>query len=377
MSKKLPAARVLLISTDGSTPDEIQSLVGPDQQRLRFVPIDASGVTAELAASNPTMILLNTQTVGEDESRILRSAREKAPHVPIIVASQKLDPSQMRPLLALGVNDWLCKPVSEDDLIETVRATVQKARGSQNSVHAVVSTVGGAGATSVAVSMADMAANKIKEKGQSVALFDLDFSTGNCGYLLNTINEYNLGSVLATPNRIDSEFLSVIQKQHPNGFCIYSFKRPEIVTHANGFELVLRLLDAVSNEHDLTIIDIPYYETPWKDDVLNAVNGASLVTALNLPAIRHTLDMIDRLKEMRGPDFPINVLFNKWRSSLFGQRISARKLGELFGGRRRVTLSLDDALLGEAMDRGVPPSEVRSSAPFLRQITAYLKSIEV
>ncbi|MDA7427613.1 hypothetical protein PGB28_04020 [Primorskyibacter aestuariivivens] len=371
----VPAARILLVTTQEARASDIEDILDTSQ-RLILLPVEPGEAVDELNRVGADIVIVNAEDLGESEIAMLSELREQVPDVPVIVASQQLSPKQTRNLFNLNIQDWLCKPLEANDLMEAIATAVKASKATHNRVHAVISTVGGVGASTVALSMADLAATKLfRKKNVSVALFDLDFSTGNCSYLLNMVNDFNLGSVASAPRRIDAEFLRVIQQQHEHGFYIYSFKRPELNTELNGYELVLRMLDAVSVEHDITILDIPYYETEWKKDILSEVNSCTLVTELNLPALRHTLELVELLREMRGEKFNVSVVFNKWQSSLFGQRIGKRKIKELLGDVPTYQLPNDMGLLGESMDRGVPPSEISSSAGFLKRLTKYMSSI--
>ena len=91
----------------------------------------------------------------------------------------------------------------------------------------------------------------------SVALFDLDFSTGACGHYLNLLNEYDLQPVIANPSRVDMEFIDIVKKKHERGFSLLSFKQPSVMLSPKGGELVLRMLDVVSFQNNHTVIDIP------------------------------------------------------------------------------------------------------------------------
>ncbi len=326
----------------------------------------------ELATAD--LIIMDVESIGAAEIETLTEIRARASDTPLFVVSDDLSQDSIRHLLKYHVTDWIKKPVEKVDLMNSIRSSIHSNRSSTNRVHAVVSCVGGAGATTVAINMADLAQNKILRRNPDVALMDLDFSTGNCGYVLNMINNFNLGSMTNSSRRIDSEFISAIQQRHSAGFSLYSFKHPNILTDLNSYELVLRLLDAVSLEHDYTILDLPYYETEWRDDVLSAVNTCTLVSEVNLPAIKHTLDLIARVKKLRGADFPLHVLFNKKSGGLFSARISKRKLVELMEGEPFSFLPLDSSLHGEAMDRGVLPSEISPRSAFLKALTKYMKS---
>lgn len=368
--------KILLINAEGTHQDDVSAHLSrnsgfaltrttPDQ-----LPIALSGEDVDV-------VVVDLSKLESEETQLLTEVRGQDPHIPLIVISHDLGSDAMRQLFKFNVQDWLHKPIDGKELINSIASSVRSNKANNNRVHAVISAVGGAGASTLAVTMADIAASRLFKKKASVALFDLDFSVGNAGYLLNMINDFDLGSVVASPRRIDSEFIRVIQQRHENGFYLYSFKRPEMNTEMNGYELVLRLLDAVSLEHNHTFLDVPYYETDWKDDVLSAVNTCTVVTENNLPALKHTLDLITRVKTLRGADFPVHVLVNKHESSLFGGRISKSRLRELFGDTPFSFVPLEASLISEAADRGALPSEISSRNAFTKSLTKYLKSIEL
>ncbi|NNK79457.1 MAG: response regulator [Litoreibacter sp.] len=338
----------------------------------------ASEVHERLADHHADLIIVDLKVLEADEIQILTSVRAQHAETPLIVLTEEVGADQMRRLLKFNIHDWLKKPVDGEELKRTIQTAVRSSKINNNRVHAVISAVGGAGATTTAIAMADMALNSVmRKKKPSIAVFDLDFSTGNCGLVLNMVNEFQLGSVASSPRRVDSEFVRAIQKRHERGFYVYSFKHPELNTELNGYELVLRMLDAVNMEHDHTFLDIPYYETEWKDDVLTGVNTCTVVTELNLPAIKHTIDVVDRVKKLRGEDFPVRVIINKRVSSLFGQRIGANKLRELFGDTEFSYLPYDADVVGEALDRGLLLSEVKKRNAIDKKLSKYLQSIEL
>lgn len=368
---------ILLINAKNTHQDDVASVMKelPQYDLVRITGDEIDGIFEK---HEPDLVITDLAELGQTEIQMLSSLRNQDSSVPVIVVSTELDPEIMRHLFKFNVQDWLKKPFRADELIASVKSSVRSKKVNNNRVHAIVSAVGGAGATTTAISMTDIVVNKVlKKKKASVALFDLDFSTGNCSYVLDMINGFNLGSVVATPRRIDSEFIRVIQQKHEGGFHVYSFKRPELNTDLNGYELVLRLLDAVNMEHDHTFLDVPYYETEWKDEVLSAVNTCTIVTELNLPAIKHTLDVIARVKDLRGKDFPVQVLINKYAGGLFGGRISKGRLRELFEGTPFYYLPDEASVIGEAADRGMLPSEVSSRNKFEKSLAKYVKTIDL
>ncbi len=371
-----PNVQLKLVNGPGAVSTDLETLITTNR-RIKFSALADEDLTQGAHLSSGDVLIANLSGMDEENVDFINKIRSLAPEMPLIVTTPPLSPQEMRVLFKFNVLDWLPAPVGPDELMDSIFKGVRARKSHSNRVHAVVSTVGGSGATTMAVSMADLAATKLFSKKGSVALFDLDFSTGNCGYVVNMVSNFNLANVVSTPRRVDGEFIRVIQQRHEHGFYLYSFKRPELNTELNGYELVLRMLDAVSAEHEQVFLDIPYYETEWKDDVFAAVNTLTLVTVLNLPAIKHTLEMVDRIKQLRGPDFPVQVVFNKWETKLFGQRIGNRRLKDLFGDTPLHYIPQANSLIGESIDRGVPPSAVSAHSKYLRSLLHYMKQIEL
>ncbi|MCA0043923.1 hypothetical protein [Celeribacter litoreus] len=367
--------KILMFNGDGLDPgDVLVPLKSRSSSKVEMARSEA--LPKALSHSNFDLFLMHAESLAEEEIQVLTTVRAMKPDLPVLIVSTELSADQTRLLLKHNVQDWLAKPVSAESLDSAILGAFRVKRIQDNSVHAVLSVVGGAGATTVAVSLADLLVSENK-KSSNIALFDLDFSTGNCSYTLDMVNEFNLGSVIDAPQRVDDEFIRLVQQKHRRGFYLYSFKRPGLNTEINSYELVLRMLDAVLLEHTHTILDIPYYDTEWRDDVLSAVNTCTLVTELNLPALKHTLDMIKYVRELRGETFPLSVIINKKSGQLFGGRISKKRLQSLLGEVPYYFLPEENDILGEALDRGILPVEIRARNGFSRKLSKIFSQLQM
>lgn len=371
---RAPKVHLTVVAGEGVDVDEIPSGAAKARNVSTTV-LTHDKFNQDSVLDDAEVILVNLNGFSEDDASLLRQARALAPETSILVATPPLQADATRLLLKQKVADWLPKPLNLDDLFDSISRNARKRRAHDNRAHAVISANGGAGATTLAMTMADLAAQKLGKKVGSVALFDLDFAVGDCGHMLNMSNTFNLASVTAAPQRVDEEFVRLIQMRHENGFFLYSFKYPELTTELKGYELVLRMLDAVTSEHDNTFLDIPYYETDWKEDVLSAVNTYSVVTELHPPALKHALDVVSRIQKLRGDDANIHILINKWQSSLFGQRIGAKRIKELFGDLPVHYVPLSLQVVGEAVDRGVPPTALGTRSSYVKRALKYLKAL--
>ncbi len=195
---------MLIASTDQAASEFMQSSLSA----LSQYDSDVKGHDALLdkrAAVDPTSYDLLVFDAGDGsllESSAVQELRRKFAALPLIVVSDPLTDRRMRLLLKLNGNDWVRKPLDRKSFLEAVTGNVQMAHSGGNHVHAVISAVGGAGGTSVAISLADALVRMKRKTPVSVALFDLDFATGACGHYLNTLNDYDLQPVIANPSRV-------------------------------------------------------------------------------------------------------------------------------------------------------------------------------
>lgn len=366
---------VLIVDTgqpDCSRTEELVAKAG--EYRPERVALDK--VSANPAAHQPDVVVLDLGSPSNEQLDVLVEIRGNYGDVPVIIVSEALDDAQMRRLLKLKIHDWQRKPLVLADFQAALQGSIRNAKQVANRVHAVISAIGGAGGTTVAISLADILARALAKQKTSIGLFDLDFSSGSVGQMLNSSAKLNLDSVITNPSRIDAEFVSLIQQPHDHGFIVYSFKRRDFVTHLNGYEVVLRLLDAVTLEHGHTILDIPYYEVDWAQDVLSAVNTISIVAEMNIPSIKHAIDVMRMVRALPGNTRPVHVLLNKRETGLFKRsRIPESKIRELFDGTPYHFLPRDADLFSEALDRGVVPSEVKPRSRFEKALQAYAQDV--
>ncbi len=288
--------------------------------------------------------------------------------IPLVVVSEDLPDDMLRLLFRLNGKDWLKKPLERRSLIDMISTHSPGAGASDSRVHAVVSAVGGAGASVIAASLAHILAQPVKGAAPRVDLFDMDFSSGSLGYYLNLVNDYDLKPVIANPSRVDLEFIDLVRKRHASGFSLLSFKQPSVLFAPKGAELVLRMLDVAAFESDHTVIDMPYYDTPWKNDVLTSVDSIYIVTEMTIPALHQAKDLLLKLARLRGNTDQIFIVINKYRTKLFGLGVRQRQTDRIFKGTASHVVAYDWDTLSEAVNRGVLPSEVNSRSRFCKAV---------
>lgn len=130
------------------------------------------------------------------------------PQLQVVVIGESNDVGLYRGLLALGVADYLFKPLTAE-LVEAVvwRLTNGSPRGTEarlGKLVAICGTRGGVGASSIAANLASYLAEKASRR---VALVDLDVRSGAQALLLGAKPNSGLAEALEVPGRIDDLFL--------------------------------------------------------------------------------------------------------------------------------------------------------------------------
>lgn len=364
------STKILVLSDDAAAAslmlDTFGSLSRYDVRHMALAALRDAG-RADLAQFNLIVLDVdNGEMLTRPELFTFRNAHR---NTPLVVVSEDLPDDMLRLLFRLNGNDWLKKPLERRSLIDMISTHAPTAGASESRVHAVVSAVGGAGASVIASSLAHVLAQPTKNSSPRVDLFDMDFSSGSLGYYLNLVNDYDLKPIIANPSRVDLEFIDLVRKRHPGGFSLLSFKQPSVLLTPKGAELVLRMLDVAAFESDHTVLDIPYYNTPWKEDVLESANSICIVTEMTIPALHEAKDLFLNLVRLRGNSDQIFIVINKYRTKFFSLGVRRQQADKIFKDTRAHIIADDWDTLSEAVNRGVLPFEVNARSRFCGSVS--------
>ncbi|OWO95710.1 pilus assembly protein [Rhizobium esperanzae] len=359
------SAKILVLSDDAAAASFMLDTFGSlSRYDVRHFSLKALGEKGRLDPTQFDLIVLDVDNGELLQQPELFAFRTSYRDIPLVVVSEDLPDDMMRLLFRLNGNDWLKKPLERRALIDMISTHAPGTGASDSRVHAVVSAVGGAGASMIASSLAHSLAQPTKNSTPRVDLFDTDFCSGALGYYLNLVNDYDLKPVIANPSRVDLEFIDLVRKRHPGGFSLLSFKQPSVLLSPKGGELVLRMLDVAAFESDHTVVDVPYYDTPWKYEVLTSVNSIYIVTEMTIPALSQAKDLFTNLARLRGSSDQIFIVINKYRAKLFGLGLRRQQTEKIFKDIPTHVIADDWDTLSEAVNRGVLPVQVNSRARF-------------
>jgi len=193
----------------------------------------------------------------------LRAIGRDYPDLPRIAAIAETTVTLVQTLVREGVSDVIVLPLQIEELLDVTLRALAHSRARSGAVRlapqlAVVRSIGGCGATSIATHVAAHLAT-IRPHAAPVALVDLDLQAGSIAEFLGASGTGTLSDLLAAGSRLDEELLRAVAR-----------KAVERKTGARGLRSILEanLLD--------TMYDLPSFKNVSKVVVDEAaINGES------------------------------------------------------------------------------------------------------
>jgi pilus assembly protein CpaE len=230
----------------------------------------------------------------------------------VLAIGTQNDVELFRGLLALGVGDYLLKPVDMKEIGAALDRMMERppegqgrtgASARQATVAAFLGSRGGAGATALAAA----AASCLARSGQRVALIDLDLQGGSLALDLASDPSPALLQILEAPDRVDPVVVEQALRPHPLGFRLLAVDAPiEAVPTMEG-DALMALVAATMEMADVVVLDCPRWLDRTRRAVLRMVDRVVIVTPPTLPGLRDTRRVARLMQSLRAGQQPLLV----------------------------------------------------------------------
>lgn len=301
--------------TDAETRAVIQDVV---EDRWPNAILQDGGLSAALGAlsQNPSPPVLIVDISGsEDPNAGARSLMALCdPATRVIALGTVNDISYYRDLTALGVSEYLVKPVD--------RITIESALEGQNrprpvlkavededtpNVVSVVGVRGGVGATTLAVNLAWIVGH---ERQRNCAIVDLDLQFGTVGLQLDLEPSHGLREALENPERIDALFIASAMANEGENLFVLSAEEPfdesvNYTTDACG-----TLIEALPDDLAQIFLDLPARSVVDNPALLKHSQKIVLVSDLSLVGMRDVA-RLSKLCADTAPDAALYIVLNR------------------------------------------------------------------
>jgi pilus assembly protein CpaE len=222
------------------------------------------------------------------------------PNLAVLVVSESTDGQHILTAMRAGVREFLNKPIDRALLTQAFEKVVAQTTSSVKlgRVISVIGTIGGSGASSLAVNLATELNDIVKDGSERrVVVVDMDFRYGQLGTMLDLQADYTIADLADTPKQLDSAIIDKAMVKHASG--VHLLARPNQFTQADHITAAhcASVLSALQQMYEYVVIDGPNRFDPGGSTVLDLADVNLLVVQLLVTSVRNVHRMLEELRE--------------------------------------------------------------------------------
>ena len=373
ISTMAQSLRICLFNTDASAEESLQ----PEFEKLRNVRVLAEVSTwddlhAWLVHKAVDIVVVKLNDDVEAGLEVVRNVAQISPGCAVIGVSAKADPTHIISAMRAGCAQFVCWPVDTEDLRSAVDRISSGRGGATISSKriCVISSSGGAGATTIACNLA----LELADIGHSqTALVDLSLEFGDVHCVFDCRPEYSVADVCREGVDLDVALLD--QAMHELSPDVSILARPEILADArevtpDGVDNALRL---ISQMYPYLVVDLPRAFSFLSAAALRDADHVLIVTQLGVPFVRNARRIYDCLREMDTDPQRIEIVLNRCKANF--ERVSPEDVEAHFDKPIFAMIPNDYRHVQSALDLGNPIGIDPPNSPARAAIQALAKKL--
>jgi len=335
-------------------------------------------------SASPHILFVDLSESGDPLNDINALAEVCEPGTVVIAAGQVNDVRLFRDLVSSGIQDYLLKPFTADQLRDAFAHAQMTIAGPKSSdpaterphvMTAVIGVRGGVGASTIATSIAWLLGDKA---GRSTALLDLDVHFGTGALALDLEPGRGLTDAIENPSRIDGLFIERAMVRANDKLSVLSAEAPintPMMTDGTAFH---QLQEEMRNAFESTVIDLPRAMLVQYPHLVHDTHVAVVVVELTLAATRDAIRILSWLKS-NAPSTKVIVVANRVPAG-GALEISRKDFESSIERPINFVIPEDAKLVAQSAKLGKPLAEVAASAkvaqPLVQLSAAILSHVE-
>jgi pilus assembly protein CpaE len=333
-------------------------------------------------SASPNILFVDLSESGDPLNDINALAEVCEPGTVVIAAGQVNDVRLYRDLVASGIQDYLLKPFTGDQLRDAFAAAQMTISGPRvneptadrpHILAAVIGVRGGAGASTVATSLAWMMGDKA---GRSTALLDLDIHFGTGALALDLEPGRGLTDAIENPSRIDGLFIERAMVRANDKLSVLSAEAPinqPLLTDGTAF---FQLQEEMRAAFETTVLDLPRPMLVQHPHLVHDAHVCIVVVELTLAATRDAIRILSWLKA-NAPQARVLVVANKVQGG--GIEISRAEFEKSIERKVDVVIPFDLKAATQAAKLGQPFAKAatgKAAQPFAQLVTLTTSAVD-
>ena len=317
-------------------------------------------------SASPNILFVDLSESGDPLSDINALAEVCEPGTIVIAAGRVNDVRLYRDLLSSGIQDYLLKPFTSDQLRDVFSNAQMAIAGPKaadansdrpHTMTGVIGVRGGAGASTIASSLAWMLG---ETAGRRTALMDLDLHFGTGALSLDLEPGRGLTDAIENPSRIDGLFIERAMVRATEKVSVLSAEAPinqPLLTDGAAF---FQLQEEMRNAFEATVLDLPRSMLIHYPHLVQDMSSAILVVELTLAATRDAIRILAWLKA-NAPQARVIIVANKVQAAGI-QEVGRKDFEQSIERKVDIVLPFDSKSAAQAAKLGQPLAKVGGNA---------------
>ncbi|WP_447755095.1 pilus assembly protein CpaE [Sphingopyxis fribergensis] len=312
-------------------------------------------------SASPNILFVDMSESGDPINDINALAEVCEPGTVVIAAGQVNDVRLYRDLLSSGIQDYLLKPLS----LEQVRESLTMAQAmltapkhadmlddKPHHMMAVVGVRGGVGASLVSTSLAWAIS---EQAGRQTALLDLDVHFGTGALTLDLEPGRGLIDAIDNPSRIDGLFIERAMVRASDKLSLLSAEAPihqPVMTDGSAF---FQLEEELRGAFEMTIVDLPRQVLIPFPHLVSEAGTILLVSDVTLAAARDTIRLLSWFKQ-NVPGARVVLVANKFQNAI--GELSRKEFESSIERQIDIVVPFDPKLVSQSAKLGKSYAEI-------------------
>ncbi|NVE94182.1 AAA family ATPase [Altererythrobacter lutimaris] len=319
------------------------------------------------------IIVIEVDPASHNSLQRVDQLRSDWPNVPVIAGLADVDIATTRQLLRRGVADIVSLPFTIDELVTAIVDAAEQIEPDADEdaplapFVAVLKSIGGSGATTIATHLASDLAEAYGEDKRA-CIIDLDLQSGDASSFIGANPRLTLADLMEADGRLDGELLrSVTSSSQAPNVDVIAAPHDIMPIEALEFDTLMHVVKIARRQYDLVVVDLPASFTNWSLSTVFAADQTLLIGNLTIPSLRHAKRQLDFLVSMGLSREAIQVVLNRVEKKLF-KTISASDAEDALKHPILATIHEEGALPRTAQDQGVLINAIQKRSKFMKDI---------
>jgi pilus assembly protein CpaE len=299
----------------------------------------------------PKILIIDISNTELPLGDIAKIKERSAPGMSIITVGSRNDVGLFRDFIAMGVSDYLVKPLNNNLLlhsIEIASGAIGEYEKTGKMIQ-VVSSVGGAGTTTITANIGWILANRHFKR---TAMLDMDFLHGTLNLMLDVKVENFHIDILKSPDKIDDYSLETILKKCDQR--LYYLGGPTGLSKKVDIDLIAfeALIDSTKKQFNYLLVDTQRNFDDVNEIVMNKANSFIVMVEMSVASARNAARILELLDKEQ-PQKKVLIVANKVGLSSSGA-LAKKSFERVIDRKIDYQMPLDEKVVLAAANLGQP-----------------------